>query len=63
MEKRLNSLGQILVLFNEKDVTLDRHIKRLMVETPLLARILKETVEECGKWNWKRSRNALQKKV
>ena len=49
MEKRLNSLGQILVLFNEKDVTLDRHIKRLMVETPLLARILKETVEECRK--------------
>ena len=47
MNKRLNAIGTTLVLLDGKDARLDRHVKTLMVQRPILACILKETVMEC----------------
>lgn len=47
MKKQQNTSAKTLVLLDGKDLRLDRYIKTIMVQKPILACILKETVAEC----------------
>jgi predicted transposase/invertase (TIGR01784 family) len=45
--EQLNGLGEIIASTPQEDVKLDAYIKNILAFKPILARIFKETIEEC----------------
>lgn len=59
----LNSLGKMVVSMNPAEIKLDQNVKKILAYKPLLARILKEVVEECRELSYEEIEKAIEGEV